>query len=109
MQAYGLCAAGTTTLGTPTLLPDGLLPADAGGAIVAIHAVESQAAQAVSFQGPGGTWTLVEEEAVKTAIVVVDMWDDHHRRSAERRVAELAPFMNRVRRRRLSPEGIPPT
>ena len=32
----------------------------------------------------------------KTAIVVVDMWDDHHCKSAARRVVEMAPHMNRV-------------
>ncbi|HXG12282.1 MAG TPA: cysteine hydrolase family protein [Gemmataceae bacterium] len=30
----------------------------------------------------------------KTAIIVVDMWDDHHCKSAARRVAEMAPPMN---------------
>lgn len=32
----------------------------------------------------------------RTAIVVVDMWDDHHCRSAAKRVEEMAPYMNRV-------------
>lgn len=32
----------------------------------------------------------------ETAIVIVDMWDDHHCDSAARRVGEMAPFMNRV-------------
>ena len=32
----------------------------------------------------------------QTAIVVVDMWDNHHCRSAARRVAEMAPHMNKV-------------
>ena len=30
----------------------------------------------------------------KTAIVIVDMWDDHHCRIAARRVGEMAPHMN---------------
>ncbi len=32
----------------------------------------------------------------KTAIVIVDMWDDHHCKSAAQRVVEMAPHMNRV-------------
>ena len=32
----------------------------------------------------------------ETAIVVVDMWNDHHCKSAARRVVEMAPAMNRV-------------
>lgn len=32
----------------------------------------------------------------KTAIIVVDMWNDHHCFSAARRVAEMAPAMNEV-------------
>ncbi|MEX2577696.1 MAG: ThuA domain-containing protein [Verrucomicrobiales bacterium] len=35
-------------------------------------------------------------EAGKTAVVVCDMWDDHYCRNAARRVAEMAPRMNRV-------------
>jgi len=31
-----------------------------------------------------------------TAIIIVDMWDKHHCVSADRRVAEMAPFMNEV-------------
>src|SRR5262245_23227591 len=30
----------------------------------------------------------------KTAIVVIDMWDDHHCKSAAARVTEMAPTMN---------------
>ncbi|MFT5470289.1 MAG: nicotinamidase-related amidase [Verrucomicrobiales bacterium] len=33
-------------------------------------------------------------DPAKTAIVVVDMWDDHHCVSAARRVVEMAPHMN---------------
>ena len=32
----------------------------------------------------------------KTSIVIIDMWDNHHCKSAARRVAEMAPHMNRV-------------
>lgn len=32
----------------------------------------------------------------KTAIIIIDMWDNHHCKSAARRVAEMAPHMNRV-------------
>ncbi len=32
----------------------------------------------------------------KTAIVIVDMWDDHHCKSAAQRVVEMAPHMNRT-------------
>ena len=32
----------------------------------------------------------------QTAIVVVDMWDDHHCKAAARRVVEMAPYMNKV-------------
>jgi nicotinamidase-related amidase len=32
----------------------------------------------------------------KTAIVVVDMWDNHHCKSAAQRVVEMAPHMNEV-------------
>ena len=32
----------------------------------------------------------------KTAIVVVDMWNDHHCRAAAQRVVEMAPIMNKV-------------
>tara|TARA_B100000029_G_scaffold516513_1_gene630446 strand:- start:2850 stop:3728 length:879 start_codon:yes stop_codon:yes gene_type:complete len=32
----------------------------------------------------------------KTAIIIIDMWDNHHCKSAARRVAEMAPYMNQV-------------
>ena len=32
----------------------------------------------------------------KTAVIIVDMWNDHHCVSAANRVAEMAPHMNRV-------------
>lgn len=35
-------------------------------------------------------------DPAKTAIIVVDMWDDHHCRSAAQRVNEMAPHMNAV-------------
>lgn len=31
-----------------------------------------------------------------TAVIIIDMWDKHHCTSANRRVAEMAPFMNEV-------------
>lgn len=40
--------------------------------------------------------TQIQWDPQKTAIVIVDMWDDHHCKSAARRVAEMAPYMNRV-------------
>lgn len=46
---------------------------------------------------------VVEKEAVwkpkETAILIVDMWNDHHCKSAAKRVVELAPAMNRVVRK----------
>lgn len=49
---------------------------------------------------PGGSATVTTEQAhcppEKTAIIIIDMWDKHHCRSAEARVAEMAPAMNRV-------------
>ncbi len=41
----------------------------------------------------------VEWEPAKTAIVICDMWDDHHCRNSARRVAEMAPHMNQVIKR----------
>ena len=38
----------------------------------------------------------VEWEVSKTAIIVVDMWDDHYCRSAAQRVGVMVPRMNRV-------------
>ena len=38
----------------------------------------------------------VQWEPEDTAVVVVDMWDNHHCKSAARRVGEMAPHMNRV-------------
>ena len=35
-------------------------------------------------------------QADKTAIIICDMWDNHHCISAARRTAEMAPHMNRV-------------
>jgi nicotinamidase-related amidase len=45
-------------------------------------------------------FTVVEETAswdpAKTAIIIVDMWNNHSCKSAAQRVAEMAPHMNRV-------------
>lgn len=38
----------------------------------------------------------VEWKRSKTAIIVVDMWNDHHCKSAAKRVVEMAPHMNQV-------------
>lgn len=35
-------------------------------------------------------------DSAKTAIIIVDMWDDHHCKSAAARVTEMAPAMNRA-------------
>lgn len=47
-----------------------------------------------------GEYKAVEKEAAwdpkKTAVVVIDMWDDHWCKSAAARVTELAPVMNGV-------------
>jgi len=47
-----------------------------------------------------GLWRVFEEEKAwkgeETAIIVCDMWNHHWCAGAERRVAELAPFMNQV-------------
>lgn len=42
------------------------------------------------------TQTTVRWDAKSTAVVIVDMWDDIHCKSAARRVAEMAPHMNQV-------------
>ncbi len=44
---------------------------------------------------------VMKEETVRwkpqqTAIVIVDMWDNHHCKAAAKRVVEMAPHMNRV-------------
>ena len=47
-----------------------------------------------------GTFKTVESQqtvdAARTAIVIVDMWDDHHCKSAAARVGEMAPHMNKT-------------
>lgn len=43
----------------------------------------------------GKSWTENWTPA-KTAIIVIDMWDDHHCRSAAQRVEEMAPAMDRA-------------
>ncbi len=54
----------------------------------------------VPIEGRGGEFRAVERQVdwdpKKTAIVIIDMWDDHHCKSAARRVVEMAPHMNRV-------------
>jgi type 1 glutamine amidotransferase/nicotinamidase-related amidase len=50
---------------------------------------------------PGGAGSVVKEKTVqwdptKTAIIICDMWDQHWCKGASRRVAELAPALNRA-------------
>lgn len=49
---------------------------------------------------PGVPATVTTEQVhwlpQKTAIIIIDMWDKHHCRSAEARVAEMAPALNRT-------------
>jgi hypothetical protein len=55
--------------------------------------------QRVAVEGTDDV-TVVDKQVTwdpkKTAIVNVDMWDDHHCVSAARRVVEMAPHMNRT-------------
>lgn len=48
----------------------------------------------------GGEFRVVEETATwdpaRTAIIIIDMWDNHSCKSAAQRVVEMAPHMNRV-------------
>ena len=54
----------------------------------------------VEVEGRQDEFRAVEKDVIwnpeRTAIVVVDMWDDHHCTSAAQRVTEMAPFMNQV-------------
>ena len=50
----------------------------------------------VKLRGGGEESRTVERNPEKTAIIVIDMWDDHHCVSAARRVGEMAPEMNRA-------------
>jgi nicotinamidase-related amidase len=58
------------------------------------------ASRRVARSADGKSLERVEETAAwqpsQTAIVIVDMWDDHHCKSAAARVAEMAPKMNEV-------------
>jgi nicotinamidase-related amidase len=51
-------------------------------------------------EAPKGTIKLVERtvdwDVAQTAIIVCDMWDDHHCKIAAQRVGVMAPKMNRV-------------
>lgn len=44
----------------------------------------------------GSEHKVVQWPAIKTAIVICDMWDDHYCRASARRVAEMAPHLNRM-------------
>jgi nicotinamidase-related amidase len=54
------------------------------------------------LKGDDGQVRAVEKTAAwdpaRTAVVIVDMWDDHHCRSAAERVVQMAPHMNEVAR-----------
>lgn len=54
--------------------------------------------RSASADGDGQAATMVRPDwdAARAAVVVCDMWDDHHCVSAARRVAEMAPRMNEV-------------
>lgn len=47
-----------------------------------------------------GKFKLVHKKVLwnpdSTAVIIIDMWNKHHCVSAEQRVAEMAPFMNKV-------------
>lgn len=62
--------------------------------------LELVARKAEKPKDTGGATTVTTEQLTwppeKTAIIVIDMWDKHHCRSAEARVAEMAPPMNRA-------------
>lgn len=61
-------------------------------------AEESWTLETRSRENGDREFKVVEEsvtwEPAKTAIIVVDMWDDHHCVSAAKRVVEMAPHMN---------------
>ncbi|MEO8496153.1 MAG: isochorismatase family protein [Planctomycetota bacterium] len=54
----------------------------------------------VKVDGVADEFRVVESDArwnpQKTAVVIVDMWDDHHCKSAAERVVEMAPHVNRT-------------
>lgn len=51
-------------------------------------------------KSPAGKWSVKKStlkwDAKKTAIVICDMWNDHYCRNSAKRVAEMAPIMNKV-------------
>jgi len=66
---------------------------------VAAEPLQLHARQRVENEAAGGTDVVQEQLAwdpAKTAVVICDMWDDHHCKGAARRVAEMAPRMNQV-------------
>lgn len=56
--------------------------------------------QRLKVEGAEDQFRTVEKteqwDLTKTAIVIIDMWDTHHCRSAAERVAEMAPHVNRT-------------
>lgn len=58
--------------------------------------LRSQIAKSQADATPDQTTVDKDWPADKTAIVICDMWDDHYCRASARRVAEMAPTMNRV-------------
>ena len=71
----------------------------AGNASLPADELKLQTRQRVEAERKG-EFRLVEKNASwkpeETAIIIVDMWDDHHCISAAQRVVEMAPHMNRV-------------
>ena len=56
--------------------------------------------QRVKMEGRADEFRMTEKEVPwdpqKSAIIIIDMWDDHHCKSAAQRVVEMAPHMNRI-------------
>ncbi len=86
-----------TTLGVlllfaPAARPETPSPAEASGWNVELRQ-RVRKSESDPFQMATKT---VAWDPKKTALIVVDMWDDHHCKSAARRVVEMAPPMNEV-------------
>lgn len=68
--------------------------------LLAEEGLEVKLRQRLARPGNAGEFRVVDKTAAwdpqRTAIVIVDMWDDHHCKSAAARVAEMAPQMNKV-------------
>jgi nicotinamidase-related amidase len=90
MRLISFAASLLVLLGCPLSFP---LPARSEEAMLKLH----QRSQQKTANGENAT---VEKEVAwdpqRTAIIVIDMWDDHWCRSAAARVVEIAPQMNEV-------------